>query len=473
MHDRFEHLTEDLPLTTSVTASAIPLTRLHLDGRLVTPGDADYDELRMVVRGATDARPAAIARVAHAEDVARVVSFCAEAGVELAVRSGGHSGAGHGASEGGIVIDLRDLKRIEVDPESRTAWAETGLTAGEVTDAVGAHGLAIGFGDTGSVGIGGITVGGGIGYLVRAHGMTIDNVLGAEVVTADGRIREVDAEREPDLFWAIRGGGGNVGVVTRFRYRLHELPEVLGGMLVLPATPETLAGFIAAAESAPEELSAIVNVMPCPPMPMLPEELHGSLVILGLMCHAGGGQAGERAMVPFRRLADPLVDLVKPMPYAGMFPPEESGYRPTAVAHTMFLDHVSRGDAALMLDGLRASDAPMRAVQLRVLGGAMARVAPDATAYAHRSARIMAIVVSFYEGEEGGADYRARRGWVSELVRGLDQGVAGAYVNFLDDEGPERVRQAYPGATWDRLAAVKARYDPTNLFHRNQNVPPA
>ena len=455
------------------TPTEIPLARLQLDGRLVTPGDAEYDELRTVVRGATDARPAAIARVAHAQDVARVVRFCAEAGVELAVRSGGHSGAGHGASEGGIVLDLRELKRLEIDVESRTAWAETGLTAAEVTEAVGAHGLAIGFGDTGSVGIGGITVGGGIGYLVRAHGMTIDNVLGAQVVTADGSIREVDADREPDLFWAIRGGGGNLGVVTRFRYRLHELPEVRGGMLVLPATPETVAGFMAAAESAPDELSTIANVMPCPPMPFVPDEVHGSLVILGLMCHAGGGEAGERAMRPFRQLAHPVADLVKPIRYAEMFPPEEQGYRPTAVARTMFLDHVNTRDAALMLERLAASDSPMRAVQLRVLGGAMARVAPDATAYAHRSARIMAVIVSFYEGAEGGADFEARRAWVTDLVANLDQGVPGAYVNFLDDEGPERVRAAYPGATWERLMAVKARYDPTNLFRRNQNVPPA
>ena len=460
-------------MTTAAKTTELPLARLQLDGRLVLPRDADYDELRAVVRGATDSRPAAIARVAHAEDVARVVTFCAETGLELAVRSGGHSGAGHGASEGGIVLDLRHLKRLEVDPESRTAWADTGLTAGEVTEAVGVHGLAIGFGDTGSVGIGGITVGGGIGYLVRAHGMTIDNVLAAEIVTADGRIREVDGEREPDLFWAIRGGGGNVGVVTRVRYRLHELAQVLGGMLVIPATPATVAGFIAAAEAAPEELSVIANVMPCPPMPFIPDEVHGSLVILGLVCHAGGGEAGERAMRSFRQLAEPVADLVKPIRYPEMFPPEEQGYRPTAVARTMFLDHVATRDAALMLDRLAATDAPMRAVQLRVLGGAMGRVAPDATAYAHRSARIMAIVVSFYEGAEGGADFEVRRAWVADLVAGLDQGVPGAYVNFLDDEGPERVRAAYPGPTWGRLAAVKARYDPTNLFRRNHNVPPS
>ena len=458
-------------MTTSPAASALPLARLTLDGRLITPADPDYDEMRTVASGATDARPAVIARVANADDVARVVRFAAETGAELAVRSGGHSGAGHSATEGGIVLDVRDLKHIEIDPESRTAWAESGLTAGEVTEAAGRHGLAIGFGDTASVGIGGITLGGGIGYLVRTHGMTIDNVLAADVVTADGRLLRVDEESHPDLFWAIRGGGGNFGVVVRFKYRLHPLPEIVGGMLVLPATADSVAGFIAAAEDAPEELSAIANVMNCPPMPFIPEEHHGSLVNMAFICHAGGGEAAERAIAPFRALAEPLADMVKPMPYGGMFgPEEEEGYRPLAVSHTMFIDRVDHSDAALMLERLAASDAPLRAVQLRVLGGAMARVAPDATAFAHRSSRILAIVVSFYEGA---SDLPARRAWVDELAAGLDQGVPGAYVNFVEQDGPEHARTAYPPATWTRLAAVKAQYDPANLFRRNHNVPPS
>ena len=219
--------------------------------------------------------------------------------MELAVRSGGHSGAGHSVTDGGIVLDLSDLKGLDIDVEGRTAWAETGLTAAEVTEALGEHGLAIGFGDTGSVGIGGITLGGGVGYLVRKFGLTIDDLLAAEVVTADGQRLLVDAETHPDLFWAIRGGGGNFGVVTRFKYRLHELPETLGGMLILPATAETVAGFIAAAEAAPDELSTIANVMPCPPMPFVPEEHHGELVIFGdyhVRRRRGGGGAGGRAV---------------------------------------------------------------------------------------------------------------------------------------------------------------------------------
>lgn len=219
----------------STVSIAIPDLRASLAGRMITPEDAEYDAARAVVAGGVDRRPAAIVRVANSDDVAHVVNLARETGLELAVRSGGHSGAGHGVSEGGIVIDLRDMKGLDIDADARTAWAETGLTAGEVTAALEAHGLAIGFGDTGTVGIGGITLGGGVGYLVRKHGLTIDNLLAAEVVTADGRVLHVDADTEPDLFWAIRGGGGNFGVATRFQYRLHALDGIYGGMLILRA----------------------------------------------------------------------------------------------------------------------------------------------------------------------------------------------------------------------------------------------
>ena len=203
---------------------------------MLEPGDAGYDEARAVFLGGTDPRPAAIARVANAADVARVVTFARQTGRPLAVRGGGHSNAGHGSIDGGLVLDMRDLTGIDIDVEGRTAWAETGLDASAVTTALGAHGLVLGFGDTGSVGIGGITLGGGVGFLVRAYGLTIDNLLAADVVTADGQLLRVDAQQHPDLFWAIRGGGGNFGVVTRLQFRLHELPQVVGGMLILPAS---------------------------------------------------------------------------------------------------------------------------------------------------------------------------------------------------------------------------------------------
>ncbi len=239
------------------------------------------------------------------------------------------------------------MRALDIDAERRTAWAETGLTAGDYTNAAGAYGLATGFGDTGSVGIGGIMLGGGVGYLVRKHGLTIDNLLAAEIVTADGQLRRVDAERHPDLFWAIGGGGGNFGVATRFEFRLHEVDTIVGGMLLLPATPDVIAGFVAEAEAAPDELSTIANIMPAPPMPI----------------------------APFRALATPIADMVRPMPYPEIYPAEDASYHPRAVGRTMFVNAIDRGVAETIVDQLEASDASMRVAQLRELGEAMARVA--------------------------------------------------------------------------------------------------
>ncbi len=452
------------------TTFSIPELRATLNGQVITPGEAGYDEARRAFPGDIDRYPAAIVRVKDASDVSRVVSLARETGLELAVKSGGHSGAGHSTTDGGILLDLAEMKNLEIDVSGRTAWAETGLTAGEYTAAVGAHGLATGFGDTGSVGIGGITLGGGVGFLARKHGLTIDDLLAAEVVTADGEILHVDAETHPDLFWAIRGGGGNFGVATRFKFRLHEVDTIVGGMLLLPATPEVIASFVAEAEAAPEELSAIANVMAAPPMPFLPPEWHGELVVMALMAYAGDVDEGERAIAPLRALAEPIADMVKPMSYPEMYPPEEGDYHPTAASRTLFMDTVDRGVAETIVEYLRASDATMRVAQIRVLGGAMARVPAEATAFAHRSSRIMVNVAAFYEGPE---DQPRREAWVTDFASALEGGGAGAYVNFLGDEGEERVRAAYPGSTWERLVEIKGRYDPTNLFRLNQNIPPA
>src|SRR5215204_7257429 len=262
---------------TTPTAISIPKVRADVSGAVIGPDDAEYDRARAVFYGGFDLYPAVIVRVADEVDIARVIALARETGLELAVRSGGHSVIGQGVSDGGIVIDLAGMRAIDVDAEGRTAWAQTGLTALEFTTATHAHGLGVGFGDTGSVGIGGITLGGGVGYLVRKHGLTIDDLLAAEVVVADGELLRVDAQTHPDLFWAIRGGGGNFGVVTRFQYRLHEVDTIVGGMMILPATPEVVASFVAEAEAAPEELSTIANVMVAPPMPFLPPEAHGQL----------------------------------------------------------------------------------------------------------------------------------------------------------------------------------------------------
>jgi FAD/FMN-containing dehydrogenase len=450
---------------------SFPRLRADFDGRVIAPDDPGYDQARGVFYGSFDRRPALIVRPTDAAEVATVVALARDSGLELAVRSGGHSLAGHSVSDGGIVLDLSAMRDLDIDAEARTAWAQTGLTAGEYTVAAGAHGLATGFGDTGSVGIGGLTLGGGVGYLVRKHGLTIDDLLAAELVTADGQVLRTDAETHPDLFWAIRGGGGNFGVATRFRYRLHPVDRVVGGMLLLPATAEVIAAFVAEAEAAPEELSAIANVMVAPPMPPIPEQAHGKLMVMALLCWAGEVEAGERAVARFRGLATPFADMVRPMPYPEIYQFTEGGPGPDhEAARSLFLDAVDGATAETIVEHLRASTAPLAVAQLRVLGGAMARVPADATAFAHRGRRIMAALGAVWERPEEAATHQA---WVTGFAAALRQGDPGVYVNFVGDEGQARVREAYPGSTWERLAAVKRRYDPANLFRLNQNIPPA
>jgi FAD/FMN-containing dehydrogenase len=443
--------------------------RAAVDGRVITPDDPGYDQARTIFYGGFERRPAAIVRPADAAQVAQVVNLARDGELELAVRAGGHSTAGHSLTEGGIVLDLSELSAIEVDPEARTAWAQAGLTTGAYTAAVQAHGLVTGFGDTASVGVSGLTLGGGVGYLVRKHGLTIDNLLAAELVTADGQILEVDDERHPDLFWAIRGGGGNFGVATRFKFRLHELPSIVGGMLLLPGSPEVIEGLVAAAAAAPEELSLIANIMVAPPMPFVPASAHGQLVVMALLAYAGDAEAGERAVAPLRALAEPLADMVQPMPYAGLFQGGDEIEVVEESARSLFCDTVDATAAKAVVEHLRASTAPMAVAQLRVLGGAMARVPVEATAYAHRHRRMMAGVGCVYEQA---ADRPVHDAWADEFAAALRQGDPGVYVNFLSDEGPARVREAYPGPTWDRLVEVKRRWDPGNLFRRNQNIPP-
>ena len=439
-------------------------------GRLIDPAHPDYERARAVMNGMIDSRPAAIARPRTPEDVAHAIGLARKAGLPLAVRGGGHSSAGHGTSEGGIVIDMRDMKGIELDADAGTVWAGAGATAGEVLAAVCERGFVIGFGDAASVGIAGITLGGGIGYLVRKHGLTIDSLLAVEIVLADGRVLMVDADHEPDLFWALRGGGGNFGVVTRLRYRLAPLPAFTGGMMILPATEDTITGFVAAAVAAPDALSTIAMVMPAPPMPFLAAEHHGQPIIMGMMAFAGPDADAPAALAPFRALATPLADMVKPGPFMQMYPPEDADYRPKAIARTFYADGIDRAAARALLDAIDAGTAPLRGAQLRVLGGAEARVPADATAYAHRGQRLLGIAVAFVGDEPGDAQVQDQ--WVNALCKRLATG-AGAYVNFLGEEGQARIREAYPQPTWTRLQQVKRRYDPDNVFQRNQNVPPA
>jgi FAD/FMN-containing dehydrogenase len=450
----------------------IPIANLraNLNGNVIAPDDPGYDDARRVFFTGFDRRPAAIVRVADASDVSRIVNVARETGAELAVRSGGHSRAGFGTSEGGIVLDLSEMNAVEIDAEGRTAWAQAGMTAGDYTKATGEHGLATGLGDTASVGVGGITLGGGIGFLVRKHGLTIDDVLGAEVVTADGELLKVDEDTHPDLFWALRGGGGNFGVATRLRFRLHEIDEVIGGMLMLPARAEVIVGLVAAAEAAPEELSVIANVTKAPPLPFVPAEQHGKPVVMARMVYAGDAEAGERAIAPIRALATPLADMVRPIRYPEIYEGPE-GPRPAIDGGTnVLVDGLVPGAGETILDHLETSTAQIPAAQLRVLGGAMARVPDDATAFGYRGAKLMVNVAAMDESPEEGPEHKA---WASSLATALSDGTAAAYVGFLGDEGEQGVRRAYPPATLDRLDQVKRQYDPDDLFRLNENIRPA
>jgi len=441
----------------------------NVRGRVIGPDDPDYDAQRAVMYGGVDPRPAAIVRVADATDIARTLAFARERGLPISVRSGGHSVTGASVVTDGVVIDVRDLTSIEVDVPGKTSWAGSGLTAVAFSKAVGEHGLAVGFGDTGSVGLGGITLGGGVGYLARRYGMTIDSLLGAEIVTADGELHRVDAEHEPDLFWAIRGGGGNFGVATRFHFRLSDVSAFSGGLLILPASAETVAAFVAASEAAPDAVTTIANVMPAPPMPGVPEDAVGKLVIFGIVGVVAADDEAARLLEPFRSIATPIADFVQPIPYANIYPPEDDSYHPLAVSRNLFMDRFDLEIARGVLDRLDRSDASLRACQLRVYGGAVSRVPNDATAYAHRDRPIMVNIAAFYEGEH---DKAAKAAWVDEFADWLSGGDPAAYVNFVGDEGEAKVRAAYPHGAYERLAAIKRRYDPDNVFRANQNIPP-
>ena len=448
---------------------SIPDLRSALNGAVIGPDDAAYDQARQVFFTGVDRRPTAVARVAGAEDVARVVTLARERGLELAVRSGGHSRAGYGTSAGGIVIDLSGMRALDIDADAKTAWVETGITAGEYTTATGERGRATGLGDTGSVGIGGITLAGGIGFLVRKYGLTIDDLLAAEVVTADGEIVQASEENEPDLFWAIRGGGGNFGVVTRIKLRLHEISEIVGGILILPATPEVITGFIEAADAAPEEVSTIANVMLAPPMPFIPEEAYGKPVLLGLLADVGPVDQAESVLAPFRALGKPYADMVRPMRYPEIYEGEGPPV-PFMAGSNFFADALAPADAATILEQLHQSTAMMKAVQLRVLGGALARIPNDATAFAHRDRGLFVNIAAMYMDA---AETDTHDAWVAGVADSLGKGEAGGYVGFFGAEDERTVRAAYPGSVWGRLRELKRRYDPDNLFRLNHNILPA
>jgi FAD/FMN-containing dehydrogenase len=462
----------DTAVTPRVIKGPADLAALRdaIRGRLIVPADAAFSSDRLVWNSAHQGTPMAIVRAADAEDVSAAIAFARSNGIELAVRSGGHSLAGHSSGDGVLVLDTRDLRGLHVDLDGGVVWAGAGLTAGEVTGALAEYGMAVPFGDTGTVGIAGLTLGGGIGWLARKYGLAIDSLVSAEIVTADGGILTASADQHPDLFWALRGGGGNFGVVTRFCYRLSPVGEVLGGAIFLPPTRDVLRSLVPLAMSAPEELTTIGFIMPIPPVPFVAEEHHGKPSLALMFVYAGDPADGQAAIEPFTKVAAPFGVAAMPMPYPGIYDfTAEGGTRQSSTTRSLFLDTLTDASVDAIVDALEtAPEGTM--VQLRVFGGAMGRIPVDETAFAHRTAAVQVTIINGFTVPEAVPDALA---WNRSLFAVLEPASSGVYVNFLEDEGSDRIRQAYPGPTYARLAQVKRRYDPSNVFRRNQNIRPA
>jgi len=458
--------------TVATADERLDLLRSRLIGDLITADDPDYDEARRVLYFMVDRRPLAIVRAADAYDVAAAVTFARDHSLPLAVRSGGHSLAYLSVIDDAIVVDFSRMERVSIDPEARIARVQPGATSGDLAAPANAHGLALTTGDTHSVGFGGLTTGGGIGFMVRKYGLAIDNLISAQVVTAAGEILNVSANEHADLFWAIRGGGGNVGIVTEFVFRLAPVGQILGGELLLPASREVLRGYLDYADSAPDDLTTIANLLYAPPAPHVPEERVGELVLSILVCWTGDIAAGEQALAPLRALAEPVADAVAMIPYPEIYRFTAHQAEPHAASiRMMFADELSDEALDAALTAMQPASSPFSLIQFRGLGGAMARVPDDATAFAHRQRRyFVAIIGLWLDPAEDAAPHAA---WTAALWQTIRHEGSGVYVNFLEVEGADRVREAYPPATYARLTAIKRRYDPENLFRFNQNVPPA
>ena len=440
---------------------------------LIRPGDAGYDDARKIWNGAIDRRPALIVRCRETADVVDALKLARERELRVAVRGGGHGVGGTAVCDDGIVIDLSLMKGIAVDAERRTARAQGGVLWGELDAATQAHGLATVGGIVTHTGIAGLTLGGGIGWLMRRHGATVDNLVGAEVVTPDGSVTTADEE----LLWGLSGGGGNFGIVTSFEYRLHDVGQtVLAGPLyhALEDGPEVLRFYRDFIAEAPDELTTIVNLRPAPPLPVLPPELHGRPVVAIAACWAGDPDEGERALAPLRRFGQPLIDLVAPRPYVqlqGMFDP--------VVPHGWHYYWKSwelppLTDAAIdtLVERAAAITSPRSYIIVFQLGGAMARPERD-TAFGQRAEGHDVNINGAWLPGDPDADRHVA--WTRETFDALaPHGLGRAYVNFMgDDEAAGRVRAAYGPDVYARLVALKRAYDPDNVLRLNQNVDPA
>jgi FAD/FMN-containing dehydrogenase len=448
-------------------------------GELLLPTSPGYDAARRIWNGAIDRRPACIARCLGVADVVAAVRFAREHELEIAVRGGGHNVAGTAVCDDGVVIDLSAMRAVWVDPAGRTAWVQGGALWGDVDRETQAHGLATTGGIIGHTGVAGLTLGGGLGFLMRKHGLAVDNLLAAEVVTADGSVLRASADEYPDLFWALRGGGGNFGVVTSFRFALHLLgPTVLAGPVFWAAddTADVLRFYRDFAAEAPDELGSVVRLGTVPPLPVIPEHLHWRPAISVACCYAGSVEDGERAVQALRRFGTPLVDLLSPTPYAEF----QSGLDDT-VPHgwhyywkaTSLPEH-SDDVITVIADHAFDAGSPLSYAAMFHLGGAVGRIPRDGTAYAGRDVAHHIVIDAVWLPDQSGERAAAEAAWARRFLEALQPHRAGGvYVNFLDaDDDSGRVREAYGDQVYRRLAEVKATYDPDNVFHHNKNIQP-
>jgi hypothetical protein len=445
-------------------------------GRLIRAGDADYDSARAVWNGAIDRRPRLIARCVGTADVIAAVRFARERDLAIAIRGGGHNVAGTAVCDDGIVVDLSAMRGVRVDPGGRRAWVQGGALWGDVDHETQAHSLATTGGIVSHTGVAGLTLGGGVGWLMRKHGLTVDNLLAVDVVTADGERLRVSEAEHPDLFWALRGGGGNFGVVTAFEFRLHSVgPTILAGPILWDASDagEVLRFYRDFVRDAPDELGTVVRFGTAPPLPVIPEDLHWRPVMMVGACYAGPIADGERTLGPLRACRTPLLDLVGPAPYVGFQSALDSTV-PHGWSYYWKSTHLPelRDDLVdVLVEHAFACSSPRSYVAMFHLQGAVGRVAEGGTAFGNRqAAHAITLDAVWRPGEELGDREIA---WTRAFFAALGRFRQGVYVNFLGgDEAPDRIREAYGESVYARLVDVKTAYDPDNVFHHNQNIRP-
>jgi FAD/FMN-containing dehydrogenase len=445
-------------------------------GELVGQDHPAYDEARRVWNGSIDRRPALVARCAGGDDAAAAIRFARERDLPVAVRGGGHSVAGNGTCDGGLVVDLSSMKGVRVDPEARTARVQPGLLWRELDAVTQEFGLALTGGLISSTGVAGFTLGGGLGWLHRKYGIAADSLISAELVTAQGDHVRVSAEEEPELLWGLRGGGGNFGVVTEFAFALHPVGRtVTAGMVVRRGEElsEAVAAFRDAMAAAPDELTLGIVARLAPPAPFIPEDLRGRPVVVIAGMHCGSPERAERDLAEIRSFGHPIVDLFEVREYTQFQSMLDAqalpGFRNYWKAE--FLSGLPSGAIDVLAEGLADVSSPVSDFKLQWLGGAIAKVAEDETAYGHREAQFVLNVNARWESPD---DDEREVAWTRRLwERSAPYSHGGAYVNFMGEEGQERVRAAYGDAKYARLQALKDRYDPDNIFRLNQNVRPS